>query len=306
MQRLTYPDFLLFAQRKHQGGNSLRIIHLLLQLLVDQVRAGFFDQGQVHRFVRFMAGYLVQVFVQPFRKEWRNRSHQFGQSNQALVQSLVSRNFIVGVISLPEAATAEAHVPVAQVFIHKLHDLAGSVGGFVVGVIGIYFVHQRVQRGEHPTVNFGTFPHRDIRFNVAELVDVGVQRKEGVGIVECAKELALRFFDARQVKAQVVPHLGVGDHVPTGSVGTVFGYSFKRIRRVAEALGHLLAVFVQYQTVRNHVFERHTVEYHHGDGVERIKPAPRLVNAFGDEVSRVAEFEFFYIFKRVMPLCIRH
>ena len=98
----------------------------------------------------------------------------------------------------------------------------------------------------------------------------------------------------------------VGDHVPAGSVGPVFGHGFERISGVAQAFGHLLAVFVQHQTIRDHVFEGHAIKYHHGDGVEGIKPAPRLVNPFGDEVGGVAEPEFVLVFKRIMPLCVGH
>ena len=201
MQRLAHADFFFFAQRKHQRRNALGVFHLLLQLFVDQVGARLFDQGQVHRLVGFMARYAIEVAVQPFGEERCNRCHQFGQSDQTLVQSLVSRDFIVGVLPFPETATAEAHVPVAQVFIHKLHDLARGVGRFVVGVIRINLIHQRMQGRKDPAIDFRAFPHRDIRFHVAEIIDVGVQGEERICIVNGTKELALRFFDASEVEA---------------------------------------------------------------------------------------------------------
>ena len=163
-----------------------------------------------------------------------------------------------------------------------------------------------MQRGEDPAVDLRALPHRDIGLHVAELVDVGVQREEGVGIEQFAKKQTGRFFDASQVKTQVVPHLCVGNHVPAGGIGAVFVNRFEGVYRVAQAFGHFLAIFVQYQTIGYHVFEGHTVEHHHGDGVQGIKPAPGLIHALGDEVGRVTELEVFLVFKRIVPLRIRH
>ena len=40
--------------------------------------------------------------------------------------------------------------------------------------------------------------------------------------------------------------------------------------------------------------------------MERIKPAARLVNSFGDEICRICTLEHALVFERIMPLCKRH
>src|SRR5688572_10296388 len=40
--------------------------------------------------------------------------------------------------------------------------------------------------------------------------------------------------------------------------------------------------------------------------MKRIEPSARLINRFTNVVSWVLSFKFFFIFKRIMPLSIRH
>ena len=71
---------------------------------------------------------------------------------------------------------------------------------------------------------------------------------------------------------------------------------------------HLVALCVEHQTRRNHVFECDRVENHRGDGVQREEPAACLIDALVDEIG--GERQFFIdgigIFKRIVHLRVRH
>src|SRR5690606_23646983 len=101
--------------------------------------------------------------------------------------------------------------------------------------------------------------------------------------------------------------------------------SFKRVDHIAQALTHLVTVFVQYKTISDNRFIGYTGIFifrnfntcflklfmytflqQGTQGVQGIKPATRLVYAFRDEIGGVVLRESFLVFKREMPLRIRH
>ena len=54
------------------------------------------------------------------------------------------------------------------------------------------------------------------------------------------------------------------------------------------------------------IFERYGIESHRCNCVKRIEPATSLIDTFSDEIRREILLKFFFIFKRIMPLCVRH
>ena len=123
-----------------------------------------------------------------------------------------------------------------------------------------------------------------------------------------AKKLALDLCDAVRIEFEVVPRLSVGNHVPTGRVGTVLTQRLERIYGVAQSLGHLLAVLIEDQAIADNVFVRYGIEDHRSNRVQRVEPAAGLVHTLRNEVGRVrlTRVDFFFVFKRVMPLGVRH
>ena len=71
---------------------------------------------------------------------------------------------------------------------------------------------------------------------------------------------------------------------------------------------HFVALRVEHQTRRNHVFEGDRVENHRGDGVQREEPTARLIDALVDEIGRERQFfvDGIGIFKGIMHLRVRH
>ena len=185
-------------------------------------------------------------------------------------------------------------------------NLTAYLGRLVVDVVLLTVLHQRVQLGENPAVDFGTFCERNLRLFVRESVNIGVQREKVVGVEQRAEEFALHFADAGLVELEVVPRGGVGDHVPAGRVGTVFVDDLERIDSVAQTFGHLVAVFVEHQAIGNHRLESHAVEQHRGDGVQREEPAAGLIHTLCDEVGGEVGLEELLVLERVVQLAVRH
>ena len=116
----------------------------------------------------------------------------------------------------------------------------------------------------------------------------------------------MRFNHTIHIKFEVVPRLCVGDHIPSNGIGPIFGHGFERIDGVAEAFAHLVAVFIENESVGDHVFEGHFIEQQGADGVEGKEPAAGLVYAFCDEICGEVLFENVLIFEGIVPLGIGH
>ena len=65
-------------------------------------------------------------------------------------------------------------------------------------------------------------------------------------------------------------------------------------------------MLVEHEIIYDDILEAWLLEQKRTDRVKRVKPAARLVHAFGDEVGRERVFEDLLVFKWVMPLRERH
>ena len=281
----------------------MRHFHTLLQSFIDELGVGNGEISQVDRFSFVATRDVVQVAVELLTEERSDGRHESGDGLQAGVQRLVSRQLILVVFALPETATREAHVPVAEVSINELSDGATRTGGLVTTTRLIHGENQRIEFRENPAVNLRTLLDVDIFFLIVELINIGVKGKEGVGVVQSSKELATHFINACLVKLQVVPRLRVGDHIPTHGVGTVFLDDAERVDGVAQTFRHLVAVLVEHQAVGDHILVSHAIETHRGNSVQREEPATGLVDAFSDEVGRERKTR---LVSHVMILGVRH
>ena len=170
--------------------------------------------------------------------------------------------------------------------IDEFFDVSRSGGGLVVCIAGIYPCLEVVEQGDDPSVDLGALIERHFCFAVNKAVDVGIEGKKRIGIVQGAEGFSFYFFYPGQVKFEVVPGGCIGDHVPAGSIGAVGTDGVKRIDHIAEAFRHFHAVFIEHEAIGDHVFVGYTVKDHGGDGVEGVKPTPRLVHSFCNEVGR--------------------
>lgn len=114
-------------------------------------------------------------------------------------------------------------------------------------------------------------------------------------------------IDFIPAEAEVVPRLGVGEHIPAYSVCAVFINGEEGFDGIAPAFGHFAACFIEDEAVGDYIFVSYGIEAHGSDGVEGIEPAACLVNAFGDEVGLPSViFEEFLVLEGVMVLGVGH
>ena len=306
LQGLAYFEVLLLAQREHQGADFLCQLHPFFQVFVHHFGMVGREIAEVDREGVFLAGHGVEVVVQAVGKEGRDGRHQLGQGDKAGVQGLVGRGLVLALPAFPETPAAETHVPVAEPFIHKGLHQACRPGRLVLVKGFVHFLDQGVEFGEDPAVDFGPAAVVYVVFLIVEAIDIGIQGKEAVGVVQCSEELALYFHNAFFIEFEVVPRLGVADHVPAGGIRAVFFEGLERIHGVAQTFGHLVAVLVQYQAVGNHMLVGYRAEHHAGNRVQGEEPTPGLVHAFGNEVGGEVVLEFVLVLERVVQLGVRH
>ena len=281
-------------------------MHTLFEGFVNNTFVVCGEFGVVHRFGVDTVGYVVEVAEHTLAEEGCDGCHQAGEGLQTGVERLVGRNLVFGVFAFPETAATQTHVPVAEVPVDELLNGAASFHRLVVVEIVVYGFHKGVELGEYPAVDFGTAGDFDVGLGVGETVDICVKREETVGVVQCAEEFLTHIVNAGGVEFQGVPRLRVGNHVPTCGVGSEFLYRFERIHSVAQTFGHFLSFAVEHQAVGNHVFIRHRVEAHRGDGVEGEEPTAGLVHTFGDKVGGESLGVELTFLAHVMNLCVRH
>ena len=164
-----------------------------------------------------------------------------------------------------------------------------------------------MKQRDDPPVDLGTLRHGHFGLRSGEGVDVGIKREKAVRIVKRTEELAAHLVHTLDVELEIVPRLGVRDHVPAHGVRAVLLDHLERVDGVAQPLAHLVAVLVEHQPVRDDVPESDAVEQHRGQRMQREEPAPRLIDALGHEIGRVDPTELLSVdFKRIVRLRVRH
>ena len=242
-----------------------------------------------------------QILINVLRHEGHEGRDDLGQGDQHVVQS--GESGFLGVVHTlaPETLAAAAHVPVAQV-IHKLGDGAGGFGDQEVGQVFIHGLDQLVQTAEDPLVHQGQLGILNGVILGIEVVDVGIQNKECVGVLQGGHELALAFVHSFIAETAGQPGSACGIEVPANGVRALLVEHRPRIDHVADVLGHLAAFGVLHMTHHDAVFKGSAFKQQGGDGFQRVEPAAGLVDGFGDEVGREALLEDFLVFKGIVPL----
>ncbi len=119
-----------------------------------------------------------------------------------------------------------------------------------------------------------------------DVVGVGVEREEAVGVPQRLQVLAHRLADGLDREPVAVPGLLGGEVVPAERVRAVGVQHVPGRHRVALGLGHLLALGVGDQAQAQHGLERRAAEQQRGHRQQRVEPAARLVQRLADVVGR--------------------
>ena len=246
---------------------------------------------------------LAQVLIHGFGHERRKRREQAAQRLEHGIERF-ERGQLAALHALaPEALARAAHIPVGEL-IHKGGDGARGFGDVVSRQALVHGLHQGIQPGEQPFVHAGEF--RGLFLLRVVAIDGGVQAEEGVDVPQRAHEFALRFADHIAREAAGQPRRAHGIEVPAHGVRALLIQHIPRVHHVALVLAHLLAVLILHVAQHQAVFKRRAVEDQRADGQQRVEPAARLVDGFGDEIRREVFLEDFLVFKGIVPLGERH
>lgn len=120
----------MLPRRAAEGDHALHEHDVGGERLVDRGLVHRGPRVEVHGVGRAQQLAGDEVAIHRLRDERRERREQPHDGGQALVQRVQRGLRVGGVIRLPEAATAAAHVPVGEL-LHELRDRAGGVGGLV-------------------------------------------------------------------------------------------------------------------------------------------------------------------------------
>ena len=258
---------------------------------------------QVDALLRPAAQQAGEIGIDRVRQKRRERGHEFRAGQQHVVQAVVRGMLVCALLAAPEAPPVEAHVPVGQC-VQKVEQRRHDVVQPIRLHLGVDAADQRLLARADPAV-------QDVRRACvrgrAPVVHQGVRHEEFVGIPPRQQQTADGVAHAGLAEAQVLgAHQRRVDQVQTQGVGAVRGEDGVGLGIVLEPLAHLLAVFGQDEPVDDHVLERGFVEQSRGDDHQRVEPAARLVEPFGDEVRGKRVRESLGLLERVVDLGVRH
>ena len=275
-------------------------LHLILQRAVDEALVRRGEGAQVHGFRLALVHLAHEVLVDGLRKEGRKGRGELGQGHKDRVERLVSGELVLRHAAAPVAVAAAAHVPVGEL-VHKVGQGAGRLGDLVGIQVLIHGLDERVELGEDPAVHDRARRGLGIVLGV-EVVDVGVEHEEGVGVPERAHVLALQFAYRLVGEAGGQPRRGRGVEVPAHGVRALLVQHVPGRDDVAQVLAHLDAVLVLHKAQHHAVLKRVAVKEQGGDGQQRVEPAAGLVHGLGDELGRKVLLEDLLVLKGVVPL----
>ncbi len=223
-----------------------------------------------------------------------------GQHRRRLQQA-VAQGGEGGAVALPEAPAGEPHVPVGE-----LLDVLGDrpPGARAVEVVHA-LAHRRdrpLQARERPAVEVVAGLGRLAEVERPEMLGVGVEDPEGVGVPEGEQELTDRLADGLDREPVSRPGLLGRQVVPAEGVGAVGRDHLPGVDDVAAALRHLLALGVEDQPEADAVAEARAVEQQGRLGEQRVEPSARLVLGLADVVGREELLEGLLVLERVVVL----
>ncbi len=242
-----------------------------------------------------------------------------GGQHRHRLQQAVAQGREGGAVAFPEAPPREAHVPVGE--------LLDVLGDRLAGAGAVEVVHpladrrdRRLQPRQRPAVEVGLPVARFVsrvrddqgtarcggEVERAEVLGVGVENPEGVGVPERQQELAHRLADRLDREAVAGPGLLGRQVVPAEGVGAVGGDHVPGVDDVAAALRHLLALGVEDQAEADAVAEARLAEQQRRLGQQRVEPAAGLVLGLADVVGREALGKLLLVLERVVELRERH
>ena len=106
------------------------------------------------------------------------------------MQGLIGRQLVCVKSSSPETFAVETHIPVGEVVVYEVVDEACRAGRLIIVKRFGDILHEGIEQGENPAVDFRTLGQRHLRFCAGETIHIGVEGQERVCVVEGREEFA--------------------------------------------------------------------------------------------------------------------
>ena len=139
-------------------------------------------------------------------------------------------------------------------------------------------------------------------------LDIGIHDEKTIDIMEGAHELLQCFVNSLHFEGALCPRRTGGEHIPPHSVCALLIQNGPRIDGVAAAFAHLLSIGCHDELKAEAVFVGRLVVKERACRQKAIEPAARLIDGFGDKISRIRGWKrsricrICRIVKRVVPL----
>ena len=236
------------------------------------------------------------------------RRGAFREGDEHVIERGIGVELVGVVLALPEAAAAAADIPVCEIF-HEFFEAVRRA----LEMIGVHrladFLDHIGERGENPAVERICRVFRRFEFTLRRFpaVDVRISREEAVCVPDRKHDAAEDFLDSLFGELEV---FGADDRraeqEQTQRIRSVRVDDVQRVRIVLFALGHLLSVFREDESVDDDVARRRLSEQRGGEHDERVEPSSGLVEPFRDEIGGEMFVEVGFVFKRIMLLRVGH
>ena len=229
-------------------------------------------------------GILVQRLPDFFRGEGKDRGHQFDEAVGDMPQRVLCRAPCPGILGRGvEAILEDVEVKTAEVFraegLQRLHDAVE----FVLAVIGLALVLHLPRHGQRVAVDFQPFFGRQGVFLRVKIDGVGQQEAQRVADAPVGFDNALQnFVRDRDFTGIIGGCCPQAQDVGPQSVGNLL-----RGDDVAHRFGHLAALAVDDETVRQECLVRRTTVNRAAGQQRTLEPATMLVGAFEVHVGRI-------------------
>ena len=239
-----------------------------------------------------------------FREKRRERRHGDRQFVDRRVQGRISRRLVRGHALAPEARPVQPDVRVREL-VDEREQLRHDVVEPIALHLDVDGCLERLQPRDDPAIQdvVDTSGGRGRR----PAVNGGIRGEKRVRVVPGQERPAHHVADSRVGEPLLLRAYEAGvDQVQAQCIGAVVFHQLVRWRVVAQALGHLLAVFGKHHAVDDDIAERRLLEQRRREHHQRVEPAAGLVEAFGDVLRREAGLEQVAVLERIVQLRIGH
>ena len=256
-------------------------------------------------FLRRRIHAAYQVTVDGLGDERNHRCRYLRERYQCGVERHVSIDLILLHALRPEALSRTTNIPVRHVVDEILHRVR-SLRDTEVREVIIDFADHGVQLTEQPAVHDTEGRVVEAVLRRVEVVNVGVQNEECIGVPERRQELTLSLDDGLIMEAVRQPWCGVRIEEPADGVGAMLLERIHRVDCIALRLTHLLSVLVLDMAQYEDVLVRCLIKEDRTLGEEGVEPSTGLIHGLTDELCRELGLEELLILERIVMLCIWH